>query len=130
MMPTISIQYQPLAAVTCLYRVSLIGKSAQEPEAPNRDWPWPVAQDEREQSMQNTDNSNSYQVKKAWEPLLTPIEAAELLRIHPKTALRLARIHGIPAIRLGKHWRFRACDLRSWAESQIEPCIEFSGASS
>jgi excisionase family DNA binding protein len=44
------------------------------------------------------------------------------LRIHCKTALKLARSHGIPAIRLGKHWRFRACDLRTWAESQIEPC--------
>ena len=69
-------------------------------------------------------------LKKVWEPLLTPIEAAELLRIHPKTALRLARNHGIPAIRLGKHWRFRACDLNVWAESQIEPCGEFSWASS
>ena len=80
--------------------------------------------------MQNTENSHSYEVKKVWEPLLTPIEAAELLRIHPKTALRLARNHGIPAIRLGKHWRFRACDLNVWAESQIEPCGEFSWASS
>ncbi len=73
--------------------------------------------------MQQAENHNE-QVKRVWEPLLTPIEAADLLRIHPKTALRLARGHGIPAIRLGKHWRFRACDLRSWAESQIQPCDE------
>ena len=72
--------------------------------------------------MENNINSHSDQVKRIWEPLLTPIEAAEMLRIHPKTALSLARNHGIPAIRLGKHWRFRACDLRSWAESQIQPC--------
>lgn len=73
--------------------------------------------------MQSASNSHDAQVKRVWEPLLTPIEAAELLRIHPKTALRLARSHGIPAIRLGKHWRFRTCDLRAWAESQIEPCL-------
>lgn len=70
--------------------------------------------------MQQANGSHSIPVKQVWEPLLTPIEAADLLRIHPKTALRLARCHGIPAIRLGKHWRFRACDLRAWAESQIE----------
>jgi hypothetical protein len=29
---------------------------------------------------------------------------------------------------LGKHWRFRTCDLRTWAESQIQPCVEPSGS--
>jgi excisionase family DNA binding protein len=77
--------------------------------------------------MQSASNSHDIQVTRVWEPLLTPYEAAELLRIHPKTALRLARSHGIPAIRLGKHWRFRTCDLRSWAESQIQPCVEPNG---
>ena len=78
----------------------------------------------KDQAMHETEPSHEVQVKRIWEPLLTPIEAADLLRIHPKTALRLARTHGIPAIRLGKHWRFRTCDLRAWAESQIQPCIE------
>lgn len=77
--------------------------------------------------MQSNISTNDAQIKRVWEPLLTPYEAAELLRIHPKTALRLARSHGIPAIRLGKHWRFRACDLRAWAESQIQPCAEPNG---
>ena len=82
----------------------------------------------KDQVMHETETSHDIQVKRAWEPLLTPIEAADLLRIHPKTALRLARSHGLPAIRLGKHWRFRTCDLRAWAESQIQPCVEPSGA--
>jgi excisionase family DNA binding protein len=56
-----------------------------------------------------------------WEPLLTPIEAAKLLRCHAKTTLKLAREHKLPAIRLGRHWRFRTCDLTKWAESQIRP---------
>jgi excisionase family DNA binding protein len=55
-----------------------------------------------------------------WEPLLTPIEAATLLRIHPKTALRLARAKNLPAIRLGKHWRFRQCDLTSFVDAQVQ----------
>ena len=82
----------------------------------------------KDQAMHETEPSHEVQVKRVWEPLLTPIEAADLLRIHPKTALRLARSHGIPAIRLGKHWRFRTCDLRSWAETQIQPCVEPSGS--
>jgi excisionase family DNA binding protein len=55
-----------------------------------------------------------------WEPLLTPIETAKLLRIHPKTALRLARTNELPAVRLGKQWRFRQCDLTAWVESHVK----------
>ncbi len=58
--------------------------------------------------------------KRTWEPLLTPIEAAERLRCHPKTALRLARAHRLPAVRLGKHWRFRESDLIAWVDSQVQ----------
>ena len=58
-----------------------------------------------------------------WMPLLTPIEAAELLRCHAKTCLKLAREHKLPAIRLGRHWRFRLCDLLAWIQSQIEVCV-------
>jgi excisionase family DNA binding protein len=68
-----------------------------------------------------THNTPSGSGKHIWEPLLTPIEAAQMLRIHPKTALRLARAHSLPAIRLGKHWRFRQCDLTAWAEQSIVP---------
>jgi excisionase family DNA binding protein len=55
-----------------------------------------------------------------WEPLRTPIEAAGLLKVHPKTALRLARAKSLPGFQLGKHWRFRQCDLTAWVESQIK----------
>jgi excisionase family DNA binding protein len=55
-----------------------------------------------------------------WEPLLTPVEAAVLLRIHPKTALRLVRAHHLPGVRLGKHWRFRQCDLTAWVEGRLQ----------
>src|ERR1017187_6759341 len=56
----------------------------------------------------------------AWEPLLTPIEAAILLRIHPKTALRLARAKHVPALQLGMHWRFRQCDSHSQPRNEPE----------
>jgi hypothetical protein len=44
-----------------------------------------------------------------FEPLLDPVEAAALLRIHPGTLKKLARTGEILARR--KCWRFRASDL-------------------
>jgi excisionase family DNA binding protein len=53
-----------------------------------------------------------------FEPLLSPAEAASLLRIHPKTLLKLARQGAIPAARMGKHWRFRASTLDAHIRSK------------
>lgn len=52
--------------------------------------------------------------------LLTPVEAAAILRIHEKTAIKLARTKRLPAMRLGKHWRFREQDLAAWIELQVQ----------
>ncbi len=51
---------------------------------------------------------------------MTPAEAGDYLRLHPKTVVRMARQQGVPAIRLGKHWRFRRVDLATWAESRVQ----------
>lgn len=56
--------------------------------------------------------------QRQFEPLLDPREAAALLRIHPKTLVRLAREGRIPAIRVAKHWRFRASALNAWLAGQ------------
>jgi excisionase family DNA binding protein len=50
----------------------------------------------------------------SFEPLLDTDEAAELLRIHPKTLQRMARKREILGIQVGKLWRFRASDLELW----------------
>jgi excisionase family DNA binding protein len=51
-----------------------------------------------------------------FEPLLDIVEAARLLRIHPKT-LRVKASHGIiPAVQIGRVWRFRASALNRWLE--------------
>ena len=55
-----------------------------------------------------------------FEPLLTASEAAELLRIHEKTALSFARQGKIPAIRVGAGWRFRASALDKWVREKLE----------
>lgn len=50
------------------------------------------------------------------EPLLDSTEAAQLLRIHPKTLQRMARKGEIPAVQIGKLWRFRVSALNDWLE--------------
>jgi excisionase family DNA binding protein len=51
-----------------------------------------------------------------FEPLLDVVEAARLLRMHPKT-LRVKASHGIiPAVQIGRVWRFRASALNRWLE--------------
>ena len=53
-----------------------------------------------------------------FEQLLDSDEAAELLRIHPKTLQRMARNRQIHAIQVGKQWRFRASDLEIWLRTE------------
>ncbi len=43
--------------------------------------------------------------------LLTPTEAAERLRLHPKTVVRMARDGRLPAVKVGTGWRFRTDQL-------------------
>jgi excisionase family DNA binding protein len=53
-----------------------------------------------------------------FEPLLDAIEAAALLRMHPKSLTKKARSGEIKAIRWGKCWHFRVSDLNEWVWSQ------------
>jgi excisionase family DNA binding protein len=62
-----------------------------------------------------------------FEPLLSDVEAGELLGIHPKTVQRLARNGELPGIRVGRYWRFRASALNAWIglQSTGQPaCVE------
>ena len=49
-----------------------------------------------------------------FEPLLDSVEAAALLRIHPKTLQKMARRGQILGRHVGKVWRFRVSDLNDW----------------
>lgn len=62
-----------------------------------------------------------------FEPLLGSCEAARLLgNIHVKTLQRYARCKRVPGYQIGGHWYFRASELDSWLQSQINlschPC--------
>jgi excisionase family DNA binding protein len=54
---------------------------------------------------------------KAFEPLLSSVDAARLLSLHPVTLLRWAREGRIPHLRLGRKVMFRASELNSWCTS-------------
>ena len=45
------------------------------------------------------------------EAFMNTDEAAAMLGVHPKTLQRLARSGRVTAYRVGKLWRFQACDL-------------------
>jgi excisionase family DNA binding protein len=45
--------------------------------------------------------------------LLTPQEAAQFLRLNPRTVVRLAREGKIPAVKVGTRWRFPATELQA-----------------
>jgi len=51
-----------------------------------------------------------------FEPLLDSDEAAQLLKIHPKTLQRMARRGEIPDVQIGRLWRFRRSELNAWVE--------------
>ena len=53
-----------------------------------------------------------------FEPLLDSVEAAALLRIHPKTLQKMARRGVIRGIHIGKCWRFRVSDLNEWLSQE------------
>lgn len=53
------------------------------------------------------------------ERLLDSAEAAQLLRIHPKTLQRMARKGQIPAMQIGKLWRFSGSALLLWQQEKL-----------
>ena len=50
-----------------------------------------------------------------FEPLLSAVDAGNLLGIHPVTLLRWAREGRVPHRRLGRKVKFRASELDSWS---------------
>jgi len=53
------------------------------------------------------------------ERLLTTVEIAEVLRVHPKHVYRLLR-KGLPARRVGSEWRFSRADVLAWSGGGAE----------
>ena len=64
--------------------------------------------------------------KQSVEAIWNTTEAAEYLRIHPRTLTRLAKRGEVPSIHIGRLWRFRRSDLDDWLTSKVNsvsyPC--------
>jgi excisionase family DNA binding protein len=55
-------------------------------------------------------------------PILTIVEVAAYLRVHPSTIYRLLKRKELPAFRVGKDWRFNLEVIDEWRmRTQIGP---------
>jgi len=54
-----------------------------------------------------------------FEPVWDSNQAAQFIRLHPKTVKRMARRGELPAFRAGNRWRFRPSDLDAWARAKV-----------
>src|SRR5258707_12232754 len=54
------------------------------------------------------------------EPVWDCTEAAQFLRLHPKTVKRMARSGQIPGCRLGRRWYFRPSDLDALLRTSVD----------
>jgi excisionase family DNA binding protein len=73
-----------------------------------------------DRATQHNDGLVPYSIADTFEPLLSPVQAAALLGVHPKTLVRMARSGEVPALRIGKHWRFRASLLNAYIADKLQ----------
>ncbi len=59
-----------------------------------------------------------------FEPLLDSVQAAALVKVHPKTLQRYSRAGLVAGLRVGKLWRFRASDLYGRAQDGAHTAID------
>jgi excisionase family DNA binding protein len=75
------------------------------------------SEDVRSHSPKPSSSMSSQDSTSGFEPLFDSVEAARLVRIHPKTVVRMARRGQINGIRVGKLWRFRLSDLQRYVDT-------------
>ena len=59
--------------------------------------------------------------------LLTTLEVAKLLRVHPKHVYRLLK-KGLPARRVGSEWRFSRQEVLAWAGGETPSAADLEAA--
>lgn len=55
-----------------------------------------------------------------FEQLLDSTDAANFLKVNPKTLQSLARAGQLPGIKVGKQWRFQQSALNRWIRSKAK----------
>lgn len=56
--------------------------------------------------------------KSSKNQVLTALELAKYLRIHPTTVYKLAKRGELPAFKVGGDWRFNRTSIEKWLESR------------
>jgi len=56
--------------------------------------------------------------KSSKSQVLTALELASYLRIHPTTVYKLAKRGELPAFKVGGDWRFNRVSIEKWLESR------------
>jgi len=56
--------------------------------------------------------------KSSKSQVLTALELAMYLRIHPTTVYKLAKRGALPAFKVGGDWRFNRASIEKWLESR------------
>jgi excisionase family DNA binding protein len=56
--------------------------------------------------------------KSSESQVLTALELAGYLRIHPTTVYKLAKRGELPAFKVGGDWRFNRASIEKWLESR------------
>lgn len=56
------------------------------------------------------------------ETLMTSLQAAQLLGVHPRTLQRMVRRGEINGVRVGKLWRFVPSAIRDWVQEHNIAC--------
>lgn len=54
------------------------------------------------------------------EPLWTVEDVSNYLRLRPETVRLMARQSKIPCIKVGRVWRFRSLEIKSWVQLQSD----------
>jgi excisionase family DNA binding protein len=54
------------------------------------------------------------------EPLWTVDDVSSYLRLKPETVRLMARQSKIPSIKIGRVWRFRSLEIKSWLQRRGE----------
>jgi PTS system nitrogen regulatory IIA component len=69
-------------------------------------------------------NLKYFNVRVGWEFLFMPVvitvqEAAQMLKLHPRTIMNMARRGEIPATKIGRQWRFDSALLENWLAERM-----------
>ena len=49
-----------------------------------------------------------------FDPVLTRLEAAAILKCHPDVVTKRAKSGGLPGFKMGREWRFRRSEIEAW----------------